>query len=389
MGRTAFVYDHRGVSMQVSRSIIAMLSMLAIGAAAADTGAGQPLRVIAKYGVANTIYTAPCIDAGSVTGASGSSAWVEPAGTGKARLQFTPADEETATAVLTVTAGGAPAAPGGACTAPFQQQLAVAVDKLPTVPAGALESAFRILMGALVLAVLLESAFALLFNWRLFQEYFVGRAWRSPIMFLTSYAVVREFDLDLVASLFNAYHGLPAAAPDGAFTKVLTAMILSGGSVGINRILVNLNLRSDIPKAVEEQPKVARNEAYVSIEVQAQGAAAGRQFEVDITTVDIPAPDSGAIPATIGTIPCKRKRFWRLLFPNRCRFPSSGGFRVGTDKAYRISIVDTVSNARYDMSGAKIGANEVPKVYRFASGAIVDFVVKTEAAASQPATFAG
>jgi hypothetical protein len=375
--------------MHVLRSIFCIILVLVVQAAAAQASAEQPLRVIAKYGVANTIYTAPCIEQKLINTQPKSAASVEPAGVGRAKLQFTPTDEDEATATITITAGGAATAPGGACISPFQQQIVVAVDKLPTVPAGALEAAFRILIGALVLAVLLENAFALLFNWRMFQEYFVGRAWRTPIMFLTSFAVVHQFDLDLVASVFNAYHGIPTNVPNGTFTKILTAMILSGGSVGINRILVNLNLRTDVPKAVEEQPKVARNEAYVSIEVQAEGAAAGRQIDVDISPVDIPVPDDGTLPATVGTIPFRRKRFWRLLFPNRCRFPASGGFRISTDKAYRISIVDIGSGTRYDMSGNTIGEKEVQKVYRFASGAIVDFVVNIKASSPVPAAFAG
>jgi hypothetical protein len=359
------------------RSILVVMLALAAGAAAAQA-AEAPLRVVAKFGVPNTIYTAPCIDAKSIDARFKDSSSVT-IDAGRATLRFTPTDEDAAEIAITLTAGAPGANPGDPCASAFQQQLTVAVEKLPMVPAGALESAFRILTAALVLAVLLESAFALLFNWRLFQEYFVGRAWRSPIMFLTSLAVVRQFDLDLVASLFNAYHGVAADVSGGLFTKMLTAMILSGGSVGVNRILVNLNLRTDVPKAVEEQPKVARNEAYISIEVQAggsQGSRAGRggqQFEVDLDPVDV-----GILPATVGTIPCGSKRLRRLLFPNRCRFPASGGFRVGTDKAYRISIVDTGTKTAYNMNGTAVDPKEGPAAYRFASGAIVDFVVKID-----------
>ena len=87
----------------------------------------------------------------------------------------------------------------------------------PKLPDDILPQAFRILISAFVIAVLLESAFALVFNWRLFLEFFVGKAWRTPIMFGAALLVVRAFpQLDLIARLFAVYSGSPAARTPSA-----------------------------------------------------------------------------------------------------------------------------------------------------------------------------
>lgn len=215
--------------MRTLRSIVCIMLFAALRATAADVAA-TPAPVVAKFGTSNAIYVARCID--KITASTARISPVVKKGAGRDELLFTPAADDDPEVSITFSIGDPPTAPGGACTATFDQKLTVVVDKLPTVPAAALDEAFRILMAAFVLALLMESAFALLFNWRLFQEYFVGRAWRTPIMFLISLAVVNQFGLDLLASLFNAYHGNSVNVPGGPVTQVLTAMIISGGSVG-------------------------------------------------------------------------------------------------------------------------------------------------------------
>jgi len=111
-----------------------------------------------------------------------------------------------------------------------------------------------------VLALLLESAFALLFNWRLFLEFFAGKAWRTPIMFVGALLVVEAFNLGPHARLFDAYNPASGGARSAGswFTAILTAMVLAGGSAGVNRILVALGFRTQVrPETVE--PKLGRD----------------------------------------------------------------------------------------------------------------------------------
>src|SRR5262249_46470395 len=54
------------------------------------------------------------------------------------------------------------------------------------------------------LAVILESALAVLFNWRPFIETFNARAVRPVVSFVVALLVVREFNLDLFTTFVNA-----------------------------------------------------------------------------------------------------------------------------------------------------------------------------------------
>lgn len=230
-------------------------------------------------------------------------------------------------------------------------------------------------MAAFVIAVLLESAFALLFNWRLFLEFFVGKAWRTPIMFVAAVIIVRAFELDLVAQLFSAYNP-EANATIGRgtwFTSAITGMVLAGGSVGVNRLLVALGFRSQLrPEALA--PELEPTEAYVAIRVQGQGAKSLCQVNMDIVD-PIPADTPRTLgfvggSATVGT------RLAELLFPVRSRIPPSGGMRVSTTKAYRVSVTDLEDGKHSDTLGTPISRPSDSQLFAFSPKAIVDFTIR-------------
>ena len=247
--------------------------------------------------------------------------------------------------------------------------------RLPEIPPGALEEAFRILMSALVLAVLLESAFALLFNWRLFLEFFVGKAWRTPIMFVAALIIVRYFHLDLMARLFDVYSPEtdPQKYPGNLFTQTITAMVLAGGSVGVNRVLVALRFREEArPEAV--QPKLEATEAYVAIRVL--DASPTSRYRVNVDVVDPIPPEAVTTLGFVGGTANLWPRLIDLLFPVTNRIPRSGGMRVPIAKAYRISITDLSTNTHYDTLGDPIKTTSASQVFKFFPKAIVDFNIR-------------
>lgn len=258
----------------------------------------------------------------------------------------------------------------GKCTQTGTLQVLVKVDADPQVSTASVQQAFTVLMAAFVLALLLESAFELLFNWRLFQAYFVGRAWRTPIMFAISFAIVKRFELDLLAEVFAAYHG--GKQPTSSWiSSALTAMIISGGSVGVNRLLVALNFRPAISKKQEETPKPASTEAYVSIAIR--GVKPGQKLNVDMQqsdNVNNKAPTLTVITAESGG------RLREILFPSRTRFPHSGGMLLtATTKCYRFVITDLASKTLYNIDGSIIRNSIEATEFCFAPRSVVDFVV--------------
>lgn len=290
---------------------------------------------------------------------------------GSAELWYTPAlDQQDKVSIQTGTGG--PADAQGICSGEIRRTYEMAIERQPKISPEATDTAYRVLIVAFVLAVLLESAFELLFNWRLFQEFFVGKAWRTPIMFGVSLLLIRSFNFDLMATLFDAYSGVTKARTAGAgslLTESVTAMILSGGSVGINRILVNLKFRDPVPKIEAERASFSGKQAYISVLIA--GARPGKQYEVVLTEL----PDNPAIPMTLGVLrPRGPGRIKDIMFPSSLRLPRSGGRMVSTEMNYRLAVKELGTETCYDMSGAPLALANMPEM-RFAPGAIVDFVV--------------
>jgi hypothetical protein len=217
----------------------------------------------------------------------------------------------------------------------------------------------------LVLAVLLENAFALLFNWRVFLTYFSLRGVRTIIMIVISLVVVLQFNLDIVASLIAVYRSNPAttvADGSGWLSKLITAMIVAGGSAGVNNILAALGYRNDRAET-EEKRRPPKDQAWISVRAQRENA----QGPIWVQVVESKVLDSAT--ATIsGTLGTRVPNLLELLWRNRDRFPANGGHVVRPNVSYEISLKSQ------DREGKPL---DVPVgVYAFTPGAIVDFDVK-------------
>lgn len=282
-------------------------------------------------------------------------------------LHYTPPPGQTDQ--VTVLAQVGPALVAGACAPASDRRYIVRIDSDPKIPQAALGEALRILAAAFVLAVLLESAFELMFNWRLFQEYFVGKAWRTPIMFAISLLVVRQFGFDPLAQVFNAYQGGAPQDKGDWLTSILSAMILAGGSVGVNRIMASLGIRSPFPKIEQERARLSEQEAYLSVTVCTKDGA--KQFAVNMAES---ANDPGT-PQVLGIIGGNREgRLRNLFFPTSLRIPRSGGMRVAVDKSYRISVTDLRTREVYDIYGSPTSVATAPAL-RFSPRSFVDIVI--------------
>ena len=244
--------------------------------------------------------------------------------------------------------------------------------------------AAQILFAMLVVAIILESALALLFNWRVFLEFFDGRGVRSVIMFAVSFLVVWGFKQDFVGRLFEVYVGATGTgrATGHLGTMVLTALVLAGGSAGVNKLMVALGVRDNrtAETVVARPPK---NMAWVSISAVWTGL--GRpEFEVLSLSLPPNEVDAPLVPQLLGVIGNQsvgsrfRKYFWRDVR----RVPMSGGLEVTPGQPYAHYVKMTLGNkAQFrDTSGTVLNMVEGnleprPATHTFADGAIVDFVV--------------
>lgn len=230
----------------------------------------------------------------------------------------------------------------------------------PTLTGELYEKSFKALFILFVLAVLVENGLDLLFRWRPFVSYFETRSVNPLVSFLLSFAFVSLFHLDIATGLLNVYS--EARLEPGLPGMVLTAMIIAGGSAGVNRIFRALGFRpltSEAELAMAEKPPQGR--AWISVKLDALSKATGT-LSVQVGPV--------ATPAIAGTIEAGRGPVNRLVsffVRDRHRFPQSGGYAILPNTECKIIL------SGYDATGALICDSWGP--FTAAPGAIIDTVL--------------
>ena len=263
----------------------------------------------------------------------------------------------------------------------FEQSAAFAQADIR--PVGLSDAVYSTSISALtvlfVMAVVLESAFAVIFNWRIFLAYFSTKGVKTIVMVVVSLILVYAFNLDVVASLIAAYR-LPAAsgAPldtslfateaakvSGTVSKVTTALVLAGGSAGVHNLMYALGFRSN--REAEIEPTPPQDEAWVAVKVKRVNAVG--QVQVVVSKVDTMPQGVDTPPAIAGSIGFSRPRLSDLLLRNIDRFPQNGGYVVKPNEPYRILVEGADKNGT---TITRLG----DRYYVFAPRAIVDFQVE-------------
>jgi hypothetical protein len=222
------------------------------------------------------------------------------------------------------------------------------------------EQAGRAVFLLFVLAVILESALALLFNWKPFVENLVPRAVRPLIAFFAAILVVNLLGLDVVAALANALN--TTKLPISTTGQVLTALVVAGGSAGVNTMLVALGFRS-VKTPETAAPKPPPEKAWLAVRAL-NGNSRGDLF------VFLTSPPGGS-NALLGVIKGRSKpnSILSWFVSDRGRLPNYGGHTVQPGQAYAIEVRGKDAN----------GVPLPPVTYgplEFAKGAVVDIDVK-------------
>jgi hypothetical protein len=221
------------------------------------------------------------------------------------------------------------------------------------------EPSLKALTMLFVIAVLLESAFALVFSWRVFLTYFSVSGVKTIVMLFISWIVVYAFDFDILASLINVYREKPAESL--MVSKLITAMILAGGSAAVNKIFVALGFRSIPVPPLEVKPPETK--AWVAVIVRQQ-VSVGR-VTVSLKDLGVAGPTD---PAPIAGTACfGAPNLFDLLFRNPRRFPANGGYEVIPGRVYQLSV--SGQDAAGNLKSVTVGN------FVFANRAIVDFDV--------------
>ena len=219
-----------------------------------------------------------------------------------------------------------------------------------------------VLVKLFMLALLLESALAVIFRWRVFIAVFDGRGWKTLIMIGLSWLVVSTFKIGWVGTLLKGY----GAAIDDAsvLPAILTTLVLAGGSSGIYNLLVRLGYRAPMTEA-ETRPTPPQDKAWLAIKVIRRSAQGDIRIHLDKAT---PQPDP--MPPAIAGVVGGSSAFGDvrgLFFRDRMRFPRSAGYVVEPGVAYRLGVAATDGTASIPSA--------IDDVYVFARGTIVDLTV--------------
>lgn len=239
-------------------------------------------------------------------------------------------------------------------------QVPVTVNVRPLAPtldsAKLYDASFKALFVLFILAVLVESGLALLFRWRPFLDYFDSRSMNALVAFLFSLLMVRLFSLDISSQLIGIYTESSILFDNwkGWPGSILTAMIIAGGSAGVNRIFQNFGLR---PTSAQEQPKkpeLNNTEAWVAVTLVRENAVGSADVLV-----------KGGV---VGTISGASPRHWflRYFVRDKGRFPQTGGYTVVPGAGYEIAVQG------YDAAGKKLPLGPAWGPYEILPRAIID-----------------
>lgn len=216
-----------------------------------------------------------------------------------------------------------------------------------------------------VIAVILEQALAVIFDWKPFRETFDRKAVKPLVSFLFAVGIVHQFKLDIVGELIEAYSSSPVISA-GIVSKLVTALVLAGGSGGINRIMQRLGIRSDLNLKEEAAPPPTH--AFVSV-VPSLSPVKGTTY-TGLTIVGI---DSTGAINSLGTVPVDKvgkdpRGILAWFLQEKGRFPPDGGFPMTPGQwSLRLDAIDS--------TGA-VKSSPVWGPYQLAAGVRVDLTMK-------------
>lgn len=225
------------------------------------------------------------------------------------------------------------------------------------------------LTGLFVVATVIESALALLFQWRLYREFFNGRAVKTVVMVAVGYAVVLQFNYDVFQRIMLLITG---SGGDKLLSTFLSACILAGGSAAVFELFKALGLRPPVDPA-QEKPKPPSDRAWVSVKLIRKEAVG----DIKIHIVKINPADAvlDTLPSELAGVVAEKKgilsRLKNVFLADPLRLPSYGGLTVEAGTVYRI-FAEAIPNTDQTALPAPV----IRDIYRgrFAGRAIVDLV---------------
>ena len=97
----------------------------------------------------------------------------------------------------------------------------------------------------LVISIVFETALTPIFNWRFFAKHCEGKGIKTPITIAAAVTLLWGYDIDIFKHVIDAFAG--TGAPDSSSNfmgRIMTGLLVAGGSGAIFNIFTKLGLRS-------------------------------------------------------------------------------------------------------------------------------------------------
>lgn len=118
-----------------------------------------------------------------------------------------------------------------------------------------------ILVLLFVISLVFETALTPIFNWRFFAKYCEGKGVKTPITIAAAVALLWGYDIDIFKHVIDAFAGTGATESSSNFIgRIMTGLLVAGGSGAIFNIFTKLGLRSPdklAAKAAQARGQVA------------------------------------------------------------------------------------------------------------------------------------
>lgn len=220
------------------------------------------------------------------------------------------------------------------------------------------QESFKALFALFVLAILVESALSVLFRWRPYLNSFNSRGLNSVIAVAVSLVLVLAFGMDITTTLMNLYN-VNGAYTSGPMGIALTALIIAGGSAGVNNILRSLGFR-EVLKPDTEMVRPPPDKAWLSV--------THRRGDSDDPVNVLLRVDNREV--VVGSITASKSPGWfaRNFLRNKGRFPPSGGYILDPNLSYEVKLQGNV----FRDGAFRVVRSESWGPYEIAKGAIID-----------------
>ena len=149
-----------------------------------------------------------------------------------------------------------------------------------------------------VISLVFETALTPIFNWRFFAKHFEGKGVKTPLTIAAAVALLWSYDIDIFKHIIDAFAEDDAKTSSNFVGRVMTGLLVAGGSGAIFNIFTKMKLRD--PDKLAEKAAQARGQPAPAQPAAAAAPAAAGAPAAPAGQPAKPAQPGGGAPTASG-----------------------------------------------------------------------------------------